>query len=152
VRACDLSGQSGLMKSHFTQLRPVLDRVVSWAESVPDVRAIGLTGSWARNEARADSDVDLIVLAQSHRTLLEDTGWVSCVGTPTRVEVEDWNAIQSVRVNYDDGREIEFGLGAVTWAETDPVDPGTRRVLEDGFVVIYDPDLLMANLLRSGAC
>jgi aminoglycoside 6-adenylyltransferase len=137
------------VKGDLGELRPVLDRVVSWARAERNVRAVDLAGSWARNEAHDDSDIDLIILVRSRDALIEDTRWVGRFGTPECVELEDWNAIQSVRVRYDDSREIEFGLGALAWADPSPVDPGTRSVLKAGFVVLYDPDLLMAKLLKA---
>jgi uncharacterized protein len=102
---------------NLSELQPLLDHVVSWAESVPEVRAIALAGSWARGEARADSDVDLIVLAQSPEALVSDTSWTACVGPPTLVTVEEWGAVRSVRVRYANGEEVEFGIGPVEWAK-----------------------------------
>jgi hypothetical protein len=135
--------------TNLSALQPLLDHVVSWAQSVPDVRAIALVGSWARGEERADSDIDLIVLVRSPDVLVADTSWTSCVGTPTRVGVEDWGTIRSVRVRYADGREVEFGIGSMAWAETSPVDAGTRRVVRDGFVTLYDPERLLRKLEKS---
>jgi hypothetical protein len=129
--------QSGCVPRDLSELQPMHDRVVSWAESVPEVRAIALVGSWARGEARADSDVDLIVLALSPETLVSDTSWTAFVGPSTLVTVEEWGAISSVRVRYANGQEVEFGIGSVAWAETSPVDPGTRRVVGHGFLPLH---------------
>ncbi len=41
------------------------------------------------------------------------------------------------------GLEIEFGIGSPTWAATDPLDPGTKRVIRDGLHILYDPDGLL---------
>src|SRR5687767_1223031 len=40
----------------------IIARVVEWAERRPDIRAVALVGSHARNTATPDSDVDLILL------------------------------------------------------------------------------------------
>jgi Nucleotidyltransferase domain len=40
----------------------LLERAVAWARRQPDIRGLALVGSWARGNARADSDVDLVVL------------------------------------------------------------------------------------------
>lgn len=137
------------MPSNVSELQPLLDHVVSWAESVPEVRAIALVGSWARGEASADSDVDLIVLALAPEALVSDTSWTACVGAPTLVTVEEWGAIHSVRVRYANGQEVEFGIGSVAWAETSPVDAGTRRVVSHGFLPLHDPQRLLAKLEKS---
>jgi len=137
--------------SDLSPVQPLLDRVVSWARLVSDVRAIALVGSWARGEARADSDVDLIILVRTPDVLVADTGWTTCAGVPTTTGVEDWGEIRSVRVRYAEGDEVEFGIGSLSWAETSPVDPGTRRVVEDGFVPLYDPERLLARLEQTVA-
>ncbi len=40
----------------------VMQRAAQWARTQPDIRALLLVGSWARDAARPDSDVDLVVL------------------------------------------------------------------------------------------
>lgn len=45
------------------------------------------------------------------------------------------------------GLEAEINIGSRDWAKTDPVDPGTRRVVSDG-AVLYDPEGLLAHLVR----
>ena len=45
-----------------------------------------------------------------------------------------------------DGVEIEVGLTAPSWADTDPLDSGTARVVREGFSIVFDPDGLLARL------
>ena len=45
------------------------------------------------------------------------------------------------------GLEVEVGIAAPSWAATDPVDPGTRRVVEEGMRIIYDPEELLTRLV-----
>jgi hypothetical protein len=45
--------------------------------------------------------------------------------------------VTSLRVRYADGLEVEFGIADRTWASA-PLDPGTRRVIEDGCIVLFD--------------
>ena len=89
-----------------------------------------------RGAARLDSDVDLIVLSDQPSALLEDRAWTATFGTVTRTQVEDWGNLTSVRVWYDDGLEVEFGVCGVDWA----VAEGTDEVLRDGFKVLLDRD------------
>src|SRR5690606_1092785 len=42
--------------------------------------------------------------------------------------------------------EVELGLADPAWAATDPVDPGTARVVGDGFLVLHDPAGALAAL------
>jgi predicted nucleotidyltransferase len=39
--------------------------IADWVEDRSDLRALGLVGSWAKGTARADSDLDLLVLADA---------------------------------------------------------------------------------------
>jgi predicted nucleotidyltransferase len=129
-----------------SDLAEFLDDVVRWARSVEAVRAVALVGSWARGEAREDSDIDVIVLSRSPDALVEDTSWIGCAGLPSTVGIEDWGAIRSVRVHYELTFEVEYGVGPLEWAALSPVDEGTRRVVSDGLRVVYDPDQALARL------
>jgi hypothetical protein len=75
-----------------------------------------------------------------------DTGWTSAFGSPRTTETEHWGRVTSVRVRYEDGLELELGVTSPEWASTDPVDPGTARVVRDGFRILYDPTGLLARL------
>ena len=44
------------------------------------------------------------------------------------------------------GLEVEVGIAEPSWAATDPVDPGTRRVVTDGLRILHDPDRRLAPL------
>jgi hypothetical protein len=46
--------------------------------------------------------------------------------------------------------ELELGVADVDWARLDPVDAGTRRVVNDGVVPLVDKDGLLGAL--SDAC
>jgi hypothetical protein len=130
----------------------LLKSVVSWAQSADDVRAVALVGSWARGAARQGSDIDLIVLSRTPDDLVAGTSWIECVDTPnTAVGIQEWGAIRSVRVQYASGLEVEYGIGSLGWAHTSPVDSGTRRVVSDGMVNLYDPDGLVARLEAAAA-
>ena len=49
-----------------------LDRFTEWARLQPEILAVALVGSYARNEARADSDVDLILICTRPPKYLAD--------------------------------------------------------------------------------
>jgi hypothetical protein len=50
------------------------------------------------------------------------------------------------RLQLEGGLEVEVGLTEPAWAATDPVDPGTRRVVTDGMRILHDPDGRLAAL------
>ncbi len=126
----------------------VLDAARRWADEDARIRAIALVGSWARGVARADSDVDLLVLATDVEVLLDDRAWFGRFGLGL-VGARDFGAIQERRIRRASGLEVEIGIGDPSWASTDPLDEGTRRVASDGLRIVADPDGLLARLSRA---
>lgn len=123
-------------------VRALLERVPGWAAGQRGVAAVGLCGSWAAARARDDSDVDLVVLTTRRPDLAAGTGWLDDLcGGPARVErVRAWGPhLTEVRAVLADGLEVEVGLADPAWAAADPVDPGTERVVVDGWVTLHDP-------------
>ncbi|HSB89934.1 MAG TPA: nucleotidyltransferase domain-containing protein [Anaerolineales bacterium] len=116
----------------------LIERVRAWASSQPYVHALALVGSWARGAAREDSDVDLVIVAEATPPLLADLRWTNHFGSVLRTQVEDWGMVQSVRVWYANGPEVEFGVAPKEWAFL-PLDAGTERVLRDGAIILHDP-------------
>jgi predicted nucleotidyltransferase len=96
----------------------LLDRVTRWAAARSDLIGLALVGSHARGEARPDSDIDLVLLAR--RT--------------------------SLRVHYEDGLEVEYGLTSSAWA-TPPIDEGTARVISGGMRILLDREGLLESAL-----
>lgn len=119
------------------------------AKNEAQVDAVALVGSHSRETARLDSDVDLIVLTADPTIYLANAAWVETFGTGRRVEREDDGAVQSLRVVYADGFEVEFGLTSVQWAATNPVDAGTAGVIRAVAVVLVDKHQRLEALTRA---
>src|SRR5688572_26294738 len=94
----------------------LIDQVRKWSQSQPLIRGVFLVGSHARKAARADSDVDLVILTNDRQSFLKDLSWVTDFGEVEKQVVEDWGRVKSVRVFYKNGLEIEFGFTDTTWA------------------------------------
>lgn len=62
------------------------------------------------------------------------------------VRAEDWGPLTERRVVLRSGLEVEFGFVSPSWASVDPVDPGTARVVGDGWSPLVDPDGTLARL------
>ena len=119
---------------------------------LPKVVAIGLAGSWARGQARPDSDVDIVLLTEQPGAALAATSWFSTFGDDTvLVRSADFGAIQERRLRLPDGLLVEVGIGTPDWAWMDPVDAGTERVVRDGIVTLYNPRVLLAALRNAVA-
>lgn len=124
----------------------VLETVTRWAARREDVGAVGLVGSWARGAARADSDVDLVILVDVPNAYRAD-GWLE----ETKLEIRGWRdadygPLWSRHAQLSDGLEVEFGFSVREWASREPVDAGTRRVVGDGCHVLFDPERLLNKL------
>jgi predicted nucleotidyltransferase len=144
----DRNGEREASKERTKEVRELIQRVQGWARSRDDVRALALVGSWVRGTARRDSDVDLVVLTDHPDAFTDDDDWVRAFNG--RLEkTGDWGAIVERRVRLTTGLEVEFGIGQATWASTDPVDAGTRRVVTDGMTILHDPEGLLAKLAEA---
>ncbi len=133
-------------------IRDLLDAFVAWASAQADVHGIALVGSYARGAAREDSDIDLILLTDQPRKYLEDLKWIERFGALEKHQVEDYGKLTSVRVWYQNGPEVEYGITTPDWAAV-PLDAGTRRVITDGMRVLFEQETLLsghANIARSG--
>jgi len=125
-----------------------LTQVSDWAARQPVILALALVGSHARGAATETSDVDLVILAQDPSRYLEDQGWLEQFGLAQSVQLEPYGKLTSIRVWYADGLEVEYGLTGEEWA-ADPLDPGSRRVMEGGMRVLFERgDLLSRHLAR----
>lgn len=123
-----------------------LSAVVRWASAQPDICAVALVGSHARGAAKSTSDVDLVILTICPRRYLEDTGWATTFGTVAGQQLEDWGKVTSLRVWYQDGEEVEFGVTTPDWV-AQPIDEGTQRVISDGIRILFDREDCLASAI-----
>ena len=122
-----------------------LDRVRDWAAHQPTIAGVALVGSYARGEARPDSDIDVVLLCTEPRGFLTETSWIHLFGEVRTCHTEDWGMVTSLRVHYRESLEVEFGLTTLAWAAF-PVDPGTRHVVSHGMRILWDREGLLARL------
>ena len=126
--------------------------IVRWAESRPDVCAIAVVGSWARNEPRMDSDLDIVVLTDEKLKYINTDDWIEdAVGEPAAVVRRmDWGPLLTERrLRLGSGFYVEFGFAPPSWAATDPVDSGTADVVRGGCEPLYDPDQAVAHVIEA---
>jgi predicted nucleotidyltransferase len=111
--------------------------VKNWALEEQSIESILLVGSYARNEQRADSDIDLVIITSSKNSFIEHPGILKRFGVIVKQDIEYWGACTSIRVWYENSFEIEFGFVEPSWID-EPLDKGTYRTLRDGYQVILD--------------
>jgi predicted nucleotidyltransferase len=128
-------------------IEPFLREVALWASARGDILAVALVGSHARGQARGDSDIDLVLLAEDPQKYLCDGEWPQQFGTVLRRQTEYYGLVTSVRVWYASGREVEFGWTSRAWAE-EPLEEGTRRVIQDGMRIICERGTILSGRLH----
>jgi len=115
----------------------LLDRACTWAESRVDISAIALAGSHAHGRARPDSDIDLIILSDAPEPLRK-SNWLDVFGASTDISTDQWGILTAHRIRCSYYGEVEVGVAPSSWADI-PADEGTRRVVRDGIIDVYDP-------------
>jgi uncharacterized protein len=126
----------------------VIARVTRWAAERDDVLGLLLAGSYARDAAGPDSDLDLILLTKEIDRYADDT-WADELDLGELTRVQTWGPITERRFLTDTGLEVELNIGSPDWARIDPVDPGTRRVVTDGVLILHDPEGALTQLRRA---
>lgn len=137
-------GSSAFLRNSIEQFLNVLKM---WAANHLEILAVAIVGSHARGMARPDSDIDLIIIVDDPVQYLERSAWLEHFGHVRSISHEDWGSVQSRRVYYADGREVEFGITVRSWASTDPVDPGTQKVVSEGMYILYDRETILQSLV-----
>jgi hypothetical protein len=138
-----------------TTITPLLTLFVRWAVANDGVLAVALAGSYARGEARPDSDVDLIVITTDPERFRRQTQWVEDVHWEhlgVRVSSwadEDYGALWSRRLILSSGLELEVGFTTPSWAAIDPIAAGTQQVVRGGMRILLDPAGLLNQLLQA---
>lgn len=122
-----------------------LKRFSRWVSTQPSVLACALVGSHARNSARTDSDIDLIIICHEPSIFIDDQSWLSTFGEVTQWSLEDWGLLKSIRTHYLGGLEVEFGITDSRWSDV-PVDKGTLEVVLGGMKTLYDPRGILHRL------
>jgi predicted nucleotidyltransferase len=118
-----------------------------WAAAAPGIVAIAVVGSHARGTARVGSDVDIVIICTDPKKYLESIGWLSEFGGVEKTEREDWGLVQSWRVFYQSGIEVEFCITTEEWCSHEAIDSGTGRVIKGGAKIVFDPRSLLSDLI-----
>lgn len=117
-------------------IKRIRDDAILMCKCNPSIITVLLVGSYARNEQKEGSDIDLVVITNEKEKLIIEDKWIKMFGEPKDKVIEEWGEIKSLRVKYKE-YEIEFGIGTEEWIRM-PLDRGTERVLRDGYIIIFD--------------
>lgn len=124
---------------HVARADSFLEHLRLWVHGREDIRAVVVVGSFARGQARPDSDLDVLILCQNQRRYIDEHNWISDLGLVHSVQVEEYGRVTALRARFDDGLEVELGIAPSDWASV-PYDSGTMHVAKDGIAVLFDRD------------
>jgi len=142
------ASEPGISPERLAEAEEIIDRITRWAAHRPDVIGLLLVGSYARNAARPDSDIDIVLLTTDQTRYLNDD-WANELALGELVRTQSWGPITERRHATASGLEVEIGIGSPDWARPDPVDTGTHRVVTDGARPLHDPAGVLATLIRA---
>ncbi len=133
--------------SSFQQANQFIEQFTHWASAQADILAVALVGSHARNAAREDSDVDLVVLTNDPHKYLTQNDWPRIFGVVSKKQTENYGRLTSLRVWYEGGLEVEYGFTTPAWAGI-PLDEGTKKVIEGGMRVLFERENLLSSIAK----
>ena len=120
--------------------------VGEWVACTANLCALALLGSWARGEATAASDLDLLVLAAQPRVYRGSRPQLAAIGLAaagyrilSRRRVR-YGVVTSQILTLEPDAELELAFGGPDWAEIAGTDPGTTAVIRGGFRILVDKD------------
>lgn len=137
---------------------PLIAGVLAWAKAQDDIVALALVGSWARGNPHRRSDVDFMILSDDALSRRTTVRWTRALcRTYLHCPLKRWRngfygAVWSRHVRLASGQLIELSFGSQAWASTSPIDSGTRYVVQDALISLYDPQSLLAQLQAGAAC
>ena len=139
---------TGMDAAYATRLQALL---AEWVSRLDDLRALALCGSWARGDARPDSDLDLLVFtnATGHDQLVTTIPFDRAGFHLEACRWETYGAVRSAHMILRPEAELELSFAKTNWASIDPIDAGTRRVVSDGFTILIDKDNTLGALLAA---
>jgi predicted nucleotidyltransferase len=65
-----------------------IEDFMRWSRRKKDIRAVGLVGSYARENPTETSDIDLVIISEHPQTYLTSTSWIQAFGRVIAQKVE----------------------------------------------------------------
>ena len=107
-------------------------------KSNKDIDGASIVGSYSRGDHTESSDIDLMVFTEDSQRFIENKSWIENFGSINKTQQELWGVVNTLRVFYKNGIEVEYNFASINWASV-PVDQSTFKVVSNGFKILYDP-------------
>ena len=114
-----------------------LESIKNWAKNEEKIESVIIVGSYARGTNKATSDLDIVIITSKKAEMVANQEFTQNFGKIDKKQTEYYGACTSIRVWYEDGKEVEFGLVEPSWISV-PLDVGTYKVLSDGYKIVVD--------------
>ena len=108
-----------------------------FAENTSHIESVIIIGTYARGTNKATSDLDIVIITSKKAEMVANQEFTQNFGKIDKKQTEYYGACTSIRVWYEDGKEVEFGLVEPSWISV-PLDVGTYKVLSDGYKIVVD--------------
>jgi predicted nucleotidyltransferase len=137
----------------IAEAEALIGAVANWAVKRDDIRALALVGSWARGRPRRSSDLDLLLLSEraasyrGRRRWLREIDFGKAGFRPSSSASASYGVVWSLHLRLHPPADVELTFADCAWANTSPIDNGTRSVMTDGFRIIFDKDGTLARLV-----
>ena len=145
----DIASQCSLSKCYADpaggnmekQLEYIVERLKIFDRDKYEIELIILVGSYARNEQKINSDIDIMILSNNPTALIEDVLSSQFFDNEKSKIKEIYGNTTSIRL-YTSDIELELSISDLNWISI-PLDYGVERILQDGFQIIYDKKNVM---------
>lgn len=133
--------------------RAIVAAVAGWAFERDDIRAVALVGSWARDNPRLASDIDLLLLSDQASEYGQSLTWLTEIkfgNAGYRLQSSDsarYGVVWSWHIHLLPIAELELTFASCSWASIDPVDRDTRGVVTDAFRIVLDKEGILRRLV-----
>ena len=123
-----------------------LEYISQWASIQSDIQALALVGSHASGTPTETSDINLVIITDDPDQYLYNLLWIKRFGTVHKQQVEKYGLVTSIRVWYDNGLEVEYGITDEGWAVV-PLNKGTQKVIADGMRILFERGAILSRHL-----
>jgi predicted nucleotidyltransferase len=117
----------------------LLKQFKEWSENQNHIKGVAIVGSFARGDFNSKSDVDLVIISTNKdltlRIIRADFNYCGVLS----YSLEEWGILTSLRVFYENGLEVEYGVVTDQWV-SEPIDQGTKNVIKNGFKIVTEKE------------
>ncbi len=118
-----------------------------WSNNQNHIKGVGILGSFARGDFHSKSDVDLTIISTNKDLTVNTIQNDFDVGTIKSITHEDWGIVTFLRIIYDNGLEVEYGVVTDKWV-IEPLDERTKSVVTKGFKVLVEKEDTFSSVLN----